>query len=157
MNLKKLSLMAVAALLIGAPLLGEVTTNVKVPIALGVFVPCAAGGAGEVVVLTGDLHILISATINGNNVHVRSHSQPMGVSGVGAVTGDRYQGTGITRQDLNFDGVDGFPFNFSFVNNFKIIGQGPGNNLLIHQNVHLTINANGETTVTVDNFRSECK
>jgi uncharacterized protein YdaL len=37
-------------------------------ISLTVFVPCAAGGAGEVVDLSGPLHTLITFTINGNNV-----------------------------------------------------------------------------------------
>jgi len=36
-------------------------------------------------------------------------------------------------------------FETSFVNNFKIIGQGPGTNLLIHENFHLSINANARS------------
>jgi uncharacterized protein YdaL len=35
---------------------------------LTVFAPCAAGGAGELVDLSGPLHTLITFTINGNNV-----------------------------------------------------------------------------------------
>src|SRR6266567_741998 len=74
---------------------------------LTVFVPCAAGGAGELVDLSGPLHTLITFTINGNNV--------------------------------------------------RIIGQGPGNNLLVHENAHITINANGTVTVFHDNFSVDCK
>jgi hypothetical protein len=33
----------------------------------------------------------------------------------------------------------------------KIIGQGPGTNLLIHENFHLSINANGTLTALIDN------
>jgi hypothetical protein len=43
------------------------------------------------------------------------------------------------------------------VNNFRIIGQGPGNNYLVHEVFHVTINANGEVTAYVDNFSIECK
>ncbi len=45
----------------------------------------------------------------------------------------------------------------SFVNNFRMIGPGPGNNYLEHQNTHITINANGDVTVTHDNFSVDCK
>ena len=44
-----------------------------------------------------------------------------------------------------------------YVNNFRIIGQGTGNNFLVHEIVHLTINANGTATNYVDNFSIECK
>jgi hypothetical protein len=37
------------------------------------FIPCADNGAGELVILDGDLHILISTTINGNNVSGKDH------------------------------------------------------------------------------------
>jgi hypothetical protein len=30
------------------PMFGEVQSNIKVPVNVGVFIPCAAGGAGEV-------------------------------------------------------------------------------------------------------------
>jgi hypothetical protein len=61
------------------------TTNIN----LTVFIPCAAGGAGEVVDLSGPLHTLISFTINGNNVSGYFHFQPQGISGTGETTGDK--------------------------------------------------------------------
>jgi len=144
------------ALMFCAPALAEVTTNVSIPVSIPVFIPCAAGGAGETVTLSGDLHILTSITINSNTLHLTQHFQPQGITGVGSVTGDKYQGTGVTRADLNVNGVI-FPFNTTTVNNFRIIGQGPGNNFLVHVNVHTTVNANGDVTATVDNFSLECK
>ena len=45
----------------------------------------------------------------------------------------------------------------TFINNFRIIGQGPGNNYLVHQTVHLTVNANGVVTASVSNSSVECK
>ena len=38
-----------------------------------------------------------------------------------------------------------------------MIGEGPGNNLLIHQTLHFTFDASGELTAFVNNFRSECR
>jgi len=43
------------------------------------------------------------------------------------------------------------------VNNFRIIGQGPGNNFLVHETFHFTINANGNVTAFVDHFSVDCK
>ncbi len=148
--------LVIIALLMSGPVLGEVVTNAEFPFTLSVFVPCAAGGAGEVISMSGNLHVLFSVTVNGNNVHFQSHFQPQGISGVGLTTGEKYQATGVTRFDTNADVVD-FPLNFTFVNNFRMIGQGPGNNLLVHENLHVTINADGTVTAFHDNFSVECK
>src|SRR5438093_1477433 len=77
-----------------------VTVNVSTPISLTVFIPCANGGLGESVTLAGDLHTLITSTINGNNISGKLHGQPQGISGTGSVTGDKYQGTGVTQQEF---------------------------------------------------------
>ena len=130
------------------------TDNVQIPINLFVFVPCAAGGAGEDVDLSGTLHVLFRTTFDSRGgFHSKFHFQPQGVSGTGLTTGDKYQATGVTQGTDN--GKVGFES--TFVNNFRIIGQGPGNNFLVHGNFHFTINANGEVTAFVDNFRVECK
>jgi hypothetical protein len=131
-----------------------VVFNESFPIAIAVFVPCADGGAGELVVLEGDLHLLLTITENANHLSIKTHAQPQGISGTGLTTGDKYQGTGVT-QDHFTTGLGAQTF--TFVNNFRIIGQGPGNNFLVHQTFHVTINANGEVTATVDNFSAECK
>src|SRR5215467_3765370 len=53
--------------------------------------------------------------------------------------------------------VPGFPFNTTLVNNFRIIGQGTGNNFLVHETFHITVNADGTMTAFVDNFSVDCK
>jgi hypothetical protein len=45
----------------------------------------------------------------------------------------------------------------TFVNNFRIIASGPGNNFLLHEETHITINANGAVTVLHDNLSIVCK
>ena len=152
MKLKVACLTTILALLLTAPALAEVTTNIQVPLDMYVFVPCVP----EMIHITGELHILLTVTVTPNTLHFTSHFQPMGVSGVGLTTGDKYQGTGVTRQSVNVNGVV-YPYNYTYVNNFRMIGQGPGNNFMVHQNVHLTINANGEVTAQVDNLKITCK
>lgn len=132
------------------------TTNLQIPITLFVFVPCANGGAGEVIQVQGDLHLLSHTTIsNSGNFHVKLHFQPMGISGVGLSTGDKYQATGVTQLAFNSNGP--FPITYTSINNFRMIGQGPGNNLLVHQTFHITVNANGVLTAVVNNTSVECK
>src|SRR4029077_13867187 len=126
-------------------------------ISLTVFVPCAASGAGEIVDLTGPLHTLITFTINGNNVSGTAHFQPQGLSGAGETTGDKYQATGVTK-DTSFKlSFQNGQAQQTFVNNFRIIGTGPGNNFLVHEVTHITINANGIATVLHDNLSVICR
>jgi hypothetical protein len=130
------------------------TTNSVFPIALVVFVSCANGGAGEDVALTGNLHDLFHVTLDGTGgFHLRALDNPQGVAGTGLTTGDKYQGTGVTQFTLN--GKVGLTE--TFVDNFRIIGQGPGNNFLVHENFHVTVNPNGTVTSLHDNFTVECK
>jgi hypothetical protein len=119
-----------------------------------VFVPCAAGGAGELVDLSGTLHVLLHTTLDGSGgFHAKTHFQPQGVVGVGLTTGDIYQGTGATQNHLNGSVGE----ESTFVDNFRLIGPGPGNNLLLHETVHVTVNANGVVTALVSNFSVECR
>src|SRR5213082_3595192 len=64
---------------------------------LTVFVPCAAGGAGELVDLSGPLHTLISFTINGNNVSGYFHFQSLvlGTSGIADTADAKYKGQAL--------------------------------------------------------------
>jgi hypothetical protein len=139
-----------------APANAAVEANNRTDISLIVFVPCAAGWAGEVVDLSGPLHTLITFTINGNEVSGFMHFQPQGISGIGETTGAKYQATGVTQSSFSLSLQNG-QFNTTFVNNFRIIGQGPGNNFLVHETAHITINANGTVTVNHDNFSADCK
>lgn len=131
------------------------TVSQSFPIDIVVFVDCANGGAGEFVELTGQLHDLFHVTISsGGRFVLKLHDQPQGVSGVGEISGDVYHGTGVSQQTIT-SGVIGSTV--TVVDNFRIIGQGTGNNLLVHDTFHVTVNANGTLTASVDNFSAECK
>ncbi|MGQ0650395.1 MAG: hypothetical protein ACT4P7_22875 [Gemmatimonadaceae bacterium] len=132
------------------------TSNAKVPVAVLTFVPCAIGGTGEFVLAIGTLHILTHVTVsNAGNTHIKVHFQPQGLSGTGLTSGDTYRATGVTQQITNFNGNP--PANFTFINNFRFIGPGPDNNLAVHQTIHVTVNANGDITATVNNTSITCK
>lgn len=133
---------------------GGAETNIMYPISLVAYVPCAAGGAGELILLSGTLHELYNVTVDANGTtHVKVHVQPQRLTGDGLTTGDRFQGTGVTQYQEKFGGTN----TFTYVNNFRMIGQGAGNNLLVHENIHVTVNANGEVTSNHDNLSIECR
>jgi len=151
-------LAATAMTMIGAhSVTAAVTQNISVPLdGFSVFIPCANNGAGELVIFQGNLHVLLSFTINNNRVSGKDHFQPQGLTGTGNVTGDKYQGTGVTQSMFSGSLVNG-QFESTSVNNFRIIGQGPGNNYLVHEIAHITINANGLATVFFDSLSVDCK
>jgi hypothetical protein len=132
------------------------TTSEVVPIDIQAFVPCANGGAGETVQASGNLHQVITLVTDATGgMTARGHFQPQGLVGVGLTTGDKYQATGVTQ----FTDRLGTPLPVvsTFINNFRFIGSGPDNNLLVHEVGHLTINENGVVTVSVDKLNIECR
>jgi len=131
-----------------------ITTNEFVPFAQAALVPCANGGAGEVVLVEGTLHVQNHLTINNNRLSLKTHFQPQGAEGTGTVTGDKYRATGVT-QEQDSTGVIGAS-EFTFVNNFRIIGSGPDNNLQVHQLIQITIDANNIIRTNVINTTIDC-
>jgi hypothetical protein len=131
------------------------TLSMEIPIVLSQSIPCANQGNGEVVDFSGTLHVVISSTVNGNNIHLNTLVDPQGIKGVGETTGDVWQGTGETRTDMTAS-VSSFPFTNTFVNNFKLIN-GRDGSFLVHENLHVTVNADGTTTAFQDNFTFTCK
>lgn len=126
-------------------------SNEMVDVTLEVLVPCS----GETIELEGTLHFKNHMTINGNNFNYKSHAQPQGLQGYGD-QGNRYNGVGVTRSGQT-GSFSGYPFQFTEVNNFRMIGQGQAPNYHLHFNRHITVNANGDVTSEVDNTRITCE
>jgi len=151
-----LSLIAVLIALF-SPSIGnaEVITQIEIPLATTVTVPCAVGGAGEMIDLTGQVHAVFSVTVDGNGgVHIATHFNDAGVSGIGLTTGNKYQASGGNHFVSNSGGTRN---EFTFVNNFLLVAPGAGNNLRVHELVHVTVNANGEITAETDNIAVDCR
>lgn len=110
---------------------------------------------GEIVVLAGMLRIFTHITQNGNRFQVKEQFKPVRVTGVGLTNGVVYHAVGLT-EDIITSSVTDFPAEETFINNFRIIGQGPADNYQVHQTIHVTINANGEVTASVDNTSIKC-
>jgi hypothetical protein len=110
----------------------------------------------ETVVVSGRLHLVMHGTISSSgNVHAVLHVNPQNIRGFGVTTGTAYLAPGMLQTVTNMNGPA--PVTETVVNNFELIGQGAAPDFMLHQNLHLTINANGETTAAFDHFTSECK
>ena len=130
------------------------TVNQDIPIFIDLLSPC---GAGEEVILSGVLHDMFHVTFNSNGgATLKFQDNPQGVSGVGLTTGAKYQATGVTHETFTFSG-NNYQYSDTYVNNFRIVGQGPDNNYMVHETYHVTFNANGQLTATVDNFSITCR
>jgi hypothetical protein len=112
--------------------------------------------AGEEIHFSGSFHWNYHTVLKANgDFHSVFVANDHSLSGVGLSTGTKYHEVGATVEVFSFKG--GAPFEYNFAITFDFIGQGPGNNVIIKENVHLTINANGITTVSFDKFTQECK
>lgn len=136
------------------PASGAVEENIKVPLAGDVFPPFC----GEPLEHTGGyLHIKFTFTENAERVSGTAHFQPQGAKLIGLDSGAEYVGTGITRDGFHEPRDETGAANFTFVNNFRIIGKGDAPSFLAHDVVHVTVNANGDITAEIEHVGAECK
>ena len=130
-----------------------IVTNETVSYAWSGFVPCANGGAGELVTGTIDVHNLITSTVNGNADTGQFQFQLRG-SLVGSITGDTYQLTAVTRGTYN-ESLQSGVYTLTYVNSYKLIGPGAENNVLVREIAHLTIDGD-DVVVQRDDFSVHC-
>ena len=125
-------------------------SNEVIDYSRGVVVPCT----GEFVLLEGRLHVTQHATFNDNNFNFKSHFNPVNLKGTGD-QGSEYNGVGVTRFG-DSGSYDGFPWSYTYVNNFYMIGKGQAPNYKVHETMHVTINANGDVTTDRMDTRITC-
>jgi hypothetical protein len=110
---------------------------------------------GEAIHLSGTLLAQFTSTETpSGNVEVGFHFNPQGITGVGLTSGATYHATGETLGTTTINAKGGI--SDTFVNNFKIIGAGTAQNFLETDVMHLTVNANGDVTATVEKSTIRC-
>jgi hypothetical protein len=130
-----------------------VVTNETVSYAWSGFVPCSNGGAGEFVTGRIDVHNLITSTVNDNVDSWQFQFEPHG-SLVGRITGDTYQLTGVTRGTYE-EILRSGEYTLTYVDRYQLIGPGPGNNLVVRETAHVTIDGD-DAVVDHDDWGVEC-
>ena len=135
---------------------GAVEQNIRIPLEGGSFsgLPCIDE---DIAHTDGYLHVKLSFTENGNRVSGSAHFQPQGAKLVGLTSGDEYVGTGMFRESFNEPKDGSGAATFAVVSNFRILGKGKAPNLLAHQVIQITIDANGNPTAAIESESVECR
>jgi hypothetical protein len=113
--------------------------------------PCSPG---DFVNLSGDIHVVITSTTNGNGYRIANQLNSQ-MSGESIVTGARY-----VSSENRYDGwYAGAPFPTVHTNTYdwNLISQSGTANYVLHMTTHETVTANGVPTATVDNWRMDCQ
>ena len=143
----------------------SVTFNdgVTVEVASSAFIPCANGGAGEVVDFGGNLQLKMDMTMDSiGGLHISRWTDPEGIKGTGRVTGDTYQGAGIARSSLYAPGPFyergplAPPMVATSVDSYQLIGPVEGSDLLSDAVLQLTVEDNGSVSADVFSFSFGC-
>lgn len=118
----------------------------------------AFGCNGEQLQVTGGIyHLDLHGTINKDNFSAVEHVNAQNFKLVGTATGTTYTGSVSYNQSFNETFTNG---KFITKTNQSILLSTPGgkNNVMVKMDVHLTLNANGTMTASIDNFRTDnCK
>jgi hypothetical protein len=139
-----------AVTMFGPPLAHGATTNIVVPFPSPTLNPCN----GEQVNVSGNIHLTTGVSTDGSGgLHFRSHINNQGVSGIGELTGSRYQ----IPTTSNVSAYLGSARTMALTVNGRFVAQGSTPNFNVRQMFHVAIDSNGVTTVSNSDFRTDCK
>lgn len=150
------AMLALVAATLAVAVAGQaaVTTNEHTSVAYAGYVPCANGGAGELLTGTIDVHDLASETLNGNQEAWRFTFERHGEL-VGQVTGDAYRLATVEHGSYT-QSLDNEHSTLTYVNSYRLVGPGAGNNLIVRETAHVTIGADENVVVQRDDFSVDC-
>jgi hypothetical protein len=149
--MKRLLLLIAAIVALGTPVSAQgAATTERVP-----FEAYVLACNGDLIYLNGTLLVTYTETTTpSGGFAFSSHFQPQGLKGVDLVTGTTFIGTGLTRDIFILSPPGGVTE--TYVNQFHLQATTGEESFIVSEVFHLTINANGELTAFVDNFRSTC-
>jgi hypothetical protein len=109
----------------------------------------SADCTGEIVEISGTLHMVNEIQADGS---VIGHFNYMNVSGMGLTSGNIYQTNAVDHFRLSAP----FPSSIASMRSFLLISRGASSNLLVTVLYHITVNANGEVTISIDDLNTQC-
>lgn len=128
------------------------TTNENIEFTGNYFNPCT----GEQVTFAGTMHVNNHMTTDASGgTHLRTHINYQDVVGTGVLSGNTYR-VGTVSNEVTNDNA-GPQLNATVISTVKLIAPGPPLNYFLRIVMHITINANGVTTSTVQEVSIECR
>jgi hypothetical protein len=146
--------LAAASLTVVVSAHAGVTANQHLSIAYAGYVPCANGGSGELLTGTIEVHDLASETVNGNHAAWQFLFERRGEL-VGSITGDTYRLAGVEHGAYT-QSLGSEHSTLTYVNRYRLVGPGPGNNLIVRETAHITLDAGENVVVQRDDFTVDC-
>ncbi|HEX2186833.1 MAG TPA: hypothetical protein VHN78_15150 [Chloroflexota bacterium] len=151
--------LAVALLAIGtaAPTFAAVVVQEQFPLAVSMPHPCIPG---EEVAFSGTFHTVVSVTKDAaGGLHAAVHSNLANFQGTGTSGAEYVLAAGQLAQG-NLQFTKGSQAEVTFTQTTLVIRKGsdtPADDFLLHLTEHITVNANGELTVSHFRVTAECK
>ncbi|HVJ20340.1 MAG TPA: hypothetical protein VM686_33220, partial [Polyangiaceae bacterium] len=109
---------------------------------------------GEFVTVQGAFHGHVHETIDPQGrYHFNIQFRPFNVTGTGQTSGTVYSLRGAANNQFSGEGAA----EFSFVNDFKLIGPGPHNDLTVHIPSEFGVSETGALDPFVGGGTAECK
>lgn len=139
----------------GADAFGQATTTTTsetIPFTSNLFNPCN----GDQVTFSGNLHVTNSMTFDASGgTHLKTHINYQNVTGTGIPSGLTYNVRTVINEVVNDS--DGPQSTATVISTVKLIARGPALDFFLRTVLHVTVNANGETTSTVNEVSIECR
>ena len=127
---------------------------VAVPFEETLFVPCANGGAGENVTLTGTTNFVYQMAWNDHGFNLVYHANSHGVTGVGLSSGETFVGSGGTQGSVIGSWVNN-QWIGTTIEQMRIIGQ--NTTYIVKYKYQLIVTPDGNVTVSIREKTIECK
>ena len=122
---------------------------------LDLVVPASDSCSGEDVYIFGPLEGLAQTTTDASGgIHTVIHFTPH-VTAIGLTSGEKYTAVGPAQIVTNISG-DGQNV-FALVDIIRVTSSGSAGNLTLTHTVHVTVNANGDTTAEFNVLRAACR
>jgi hypothetical protein len=130
------------------------TENVKLTLLKAEYNPCADDGAGETVVLSGELHEVARIKVEKDGGwRMDVHMNPQGVKGVGMTTGTEYRASGVTRSTHKVEAGE----TIEVKSRFRMISQGSSPDFHYELTTLVSVDANGTLLAVVAEDSYTCR
>lgn len=139
----------------GTEAFGQATTtdtNEDIPFTKSLYNQCN----GDTVTFSGMMHVVNTYTADASGgTHLKTHINYQDVTGTGVPSGITYNVRTVSNEVVNDN--DGPQSEATVISTVKLIAHGPALDFYLRTAIHMTVNANGQTTSQVQEVSIECR
>lgn len=125
-----------------------------VPFETTLFVPCANGGAGEDVILTGFTNFIYQMTWTDQNFTLVYHDNVHKVTGIGASSGETFVASGGTNGTVMGSWVNS-QWIGTMTQQLRVVGR--NNSFFVTYKYHIVISSDGKVIVNSNDDTADCR